>query len=61
MKAAGHRLWRDISLAVAFKIVLLAMLYMTLFSPSHRLPADTGAHLFNEARDTNSGGPIGQR
>jgi hypothetical protein len=56
------QLSRDVTLALACKLAALVVLYVTLFSPSHRLPADTGAHLFSVNPAVNrSGEPIGQR
>jgi len=44
---SGPKPWRDIALAVTFKFVLLAVLYVAFFSPSHRAPADIAGHFFN--------------
>ena len=43
----GPKPWRDIALAMMLKLVLLAVLYVAFFSPSHRAPADIAGHLFN--------------
>jgi hypothetical protein len=37
------RLWRDIAVVLAAKLVLLTCLYVAFFAPSHRPPADTAA------------------
>ena len=37
------RLWRDIAIVLAAKLVLLTGLYAAFFSPSHRPAADTAA------------------
>jgi hypothetical protein len=59
---AGRRVWRDICLAMAAKLVLLVLLYAAFFSSGHRRAADTGAYLFDVAPpDPQAGGPQGQR
>jgi hypothetical protein len=56
------KLSRDVTLALAFKFAMLVLLYATLFSPSHRPPANTGTHLFSaNPPGGRSGEPIGQR
>ena len=44
---AGPKPWRDLVLAMTLKVVLLAVLYVAFFSPSHRAPADIAGHFFN--------------
>jgi hypothetical protein len=43
----GHmkrpRLWRDIAVVLAAKLVLLTCLYVAFFAPSHRPAADAAA------------------
>jgi hypothetical protein len=44
---AGPKPWRDIALAMTLKVILLVVLYVGFFSPSHRAPADIAGHVFN--------------
>jgi len=44
---AGPMPWRDLVLAMTLKVILLAVLYVAFFSPSHRTPADIAGHVFN--------------
>ncbi len=37
------RLWKDIAVVLAAKVVLLTCLYFAFFSPSHRTVADPAA------------------
>lgn len=36
-------LWKDITIVLAAKLVLLTCLYIAFFSPSHRIVADSAA------------------
>lgn len=48
---SGSRLGRELSLALACKIVAIVLIYAMFFSPSHRhrpTPADTAAFLTAE-------------
>jgi len=50
--ARRHSLGRDIMIALALKLAALAILYLTFFSPSHRLdvtPERIAAALFGDA------------
>jgi hypothetical protein len=49
---AMSRLGRELTLALAFKIVAIVLIYVFFFSPSHRFrptPADTAAFLTSGA------------
>jgi hypothetical protein len=39
------KLGHELGLAILAKLLLIALLYGLFFSPSHRPPADTAAHL----------------